>query len=73
LPIEVAPLPSSFMLTSMVGYIFSIIWVYPRWPSFGFAFMLVFMMMFIASVISMTYAPEREVLILDSMKKHYKK
>jgi len=73
LPIDVAPLPASFMLMSMVGYLGSVLLVFPISHSFGFAFALVFIMMFIASVISMTYAPEKESLILDSMRKHYKR
>jgi len=71
--IQVAPLPSSFMATSIVGYIISLLIVYPRWPDFGFAFALVFMMMFVASVISMTYAPEKDPLMVGHLHKRYKK
>ena len=36
-----------------------------RWPSFGFAFTMVFVIMFIASMISMTYADTDELIKLD--------
>ncbi len=69
--VEIVPLPPSFMATSIIGYIVSLLVVYPHWPSFGFAFCLVFMMMFIASVISMTYAPEKEPLMAGHLRKRY--
>ncbi len=66
---EVAPLPASFMVTSIVGYIISVLLVYPRWQSWGFAFALVFIMMFIASVISMTYSEVKDPLMIHNKKK----
>lgn len=57
MPIRVAPLSSGFMLTSIMGIIVSGIYVYSRSPSWGFTFLLFFVLMFISSIISMTYAP----------------
>jgi hypothetical protein len=54
---KVVPLSSGFMLTSIVGAIISAVYVYDKNPKFGFAFFLFFMLMFIASIISMTFAP----------------
>ncbi len=67
--IDIAPLPSSFMVTSMIGYLASVLLVYKYSPTWGFAFSLVFIMMFIASVISMTYSSDKESLMLGYMKK----
>lgn len=55
--LNVAPLSGSFMLTSMIGTIISARYVYPRDPTWGFTFLVFFVLMFISSIISMTYAP----------------
>ncbi|MGM5487354.1 MAG: hypothetical protein ACQESG_00225 [Nanobdellota archaeon] len=44
------------MITSIIGLIISFN-VFASYPSWGFAFMIVFTLMFVASLISMTYAP----------------
>jgi hypothetical protein len=56
---KVAPLKSSFMLISMLGFMITIIYTsYGRISSdWGFALGFVFALMFIASMISMTKAP----------------
>lgn len=56
---KVAPLKSSFMLASMLGFMISIIYTsYGRiGPDWGFALGFLFALMFVASVISMTQAP----------------
>lgn len=64
-----APMPGAFMITSIVGFLFSAIWVFPRTASYGFAFCLVFALMFIASLISMTYADVDEILYLEKKRK----
>ncbi|MFH1642443.1 MAG: hypothetical protein ABIC04_06110 [Nanoarchaeota archaeon] len=51
------PLKGSFMLTSIIGFIISWQYVFPRDKTWGFTFILFFVLMFIASVISMTNAP----------------
>ena len=67
--VKCAPLPSSFMLISIIGFFISWLVVYNRFPSWGFAFMLVFVVMFVASVVSMTKAEveTRETLYLHTM------
>ncbi|KHO50498.1 MAG: hypothetical protein QT04_C0051G0020 [archaeon GW2011_AR11] len=45
------------MLTSMVGFLISVFFVYGISKSWGFTFGLFFVIMFISSLISMTYAP----------------
>ena len=55
-----APLKGSFMIISILGFFISAIWVYNISPAYGFAFALIFTLMFVASLISMTYAPVSE-------------
>ena len=55
---NVAPLKGGFMITSMVGFIISGIYVFPRSSTWGFTFVIFFMLMFVASMISMTYGPD---------------
>ncbi len=58
------PVKGSFMVLSMVGFLVSLYLIYPRSVNYGTAFILVFIAMFIASIISMTHAPimnEKEV------------
>jgi len=66
---QVAPLNSSFMVSSMLGILISLVWVYPNAPSWGAAFTLVFSIMFISSLISMTFAPADLELDMDKPKK----
>ncbi len=54
---KVAPLKGSFMVTAIVGFLISAVWVFPKNKSWGFAFLVFFAAMFIASIISMTYSP----------------
>ncbi|MCX6710007.1 MAG: hypothetical protein NTV63_03595 [Candidatus Woesearchaeota archaeon] len=54
---NVAPLHTSFMLTSVIGMILSGMWLYPRDASWGIGIGLIFAIMFISSLISMTYGP----------------
>ncbi len=56
-----APLKGSFMVSAMLGFLISAYWVYPQSLNYGMAFMLIFAVMFIASLISMTKAPVAEV------------
>jgi len=51
------PLKGSFMLISMLGILVSYYIVYPKSFNFGASFMIIFILMFIASLISMTKAP----------------
>ena len=69
---NVAPLKGGYMITSMVGFIISAIFiynlrddtgtVYPWAPAWGLTFMIFFVIMFVAAMISMTYGPEEAML-----------
>jgi len=55
---NVAPLSGGFMLTSIIGFLISVMYVYPQSPTWGFTFGGFFVLMFIAAMISMTYGPD---------------
>ena len=42
---------------AILGFLISVYWVYPQSVNYGVAFMLIFAVMFIASLVSMTKAP----------------
>ncbi len=55
---KVAPLHSSMMLVSMAGFIISAFFLtHPVFMSWAWAFLIVFVIMFIATMISMSKAP----------------
>jgi multisubunit Na+/H+ antiporter MnhB subunit len=54
---KAAPLNSAFMAMSIIGFLFSVIYVWSISMQWGFAFGVVFAVMFIAAMISMTYGP----------------
>ena len=66
---NVAPLKGGYMITSMVGFIISAVYVFPKSNSWGFTFMMFFTLMFVASMISMTYGPDEAVLHMGHRKK----
>jgi len=55
--LNIAPLSGSYMITSIVGFLISAFYILPNSKNWGFTFVLFFTLMFIASLISMTYAP----------------
>ena len=57
---KIAPLSGGFMITSIVGFIASLMFVYKVSAAWGMAFMIFFVIMFVASIISMTRAPLSE-------------
>lgn len=63
-----APLPSSFMLTAILGFVISAMWVFPQSINWGFTFLVFFTIMFIASVLSMAHAPVDEIVKRDRLK-----
>lgn len=67
---KVAPLPGTFMLTSIIGFLISAIYVMTLSPTWGFSFCLVFTFMFVSSIISMTRADAEEELALDALAFH---
>ncbi len=57
---KVAPLTSGFMLTSIIGFLISMIYIYQKVSqTWGFAFALIFAAMFFASMVSLSKAPLR--------------
>ena len=54
---NVAPLSAGFILTSIIGFLISIIYIYPTSGTWGFTFTLFFFLMFVAAMISLTYSP----------------
>ena len=59
---NVAPLKGGYMITSIVGFMVSAVYVFPRSQAWGFTFTIFFMLMFVASLISMTYGPDEAML-----------
>lgn len=59
---SVAPLNTSFMVAAMVGFLVSVLYVPKFSVNWAFAFGLVFVCMFVASLISMVSGPEEEQL-----------
>ncbi len=55
--LDAAQLNASFMATSLLGFVLSLVFVLPESPSWGIAFSLTFLIMFISSVISMEKGP----------------
>ena len=66
--LNVAPLSAGYMLTSIVGFLISAFYVMPKSNTWGFTFVLFFTLMFIASLISMTYAPGDWPLTMEKRK-----
>jgi hypothetical protein len=68
-----APLSGGYMATSMLGFLISVIYVFPQDRSWGVAFSLVFATMFLSAVASMTHAdPDMFVEIEEKYKKKKK-
>jgi len=83
---KVAPLNSAFMVTAILGFLISVLYVKKFSLTWAVAFALVFFLMIIASLISMLEAPVRGQLmpkleretrekdyVLESIKKKYSK
>ena len=56
-----APLSGAFMLISIAGFLFSTVYLWTVSKPWAFAFAIVFAIMFIAAMISMTYSPVGKV------------
>jgi formate hydrogenlyase subunit 3/multisubunit Na+/H+ antiporter MnhD subunit len=71
---RITPLSSGFMLTSMIGALISAMYIYDYSASFGFSLFLIFTLMFIASMVSMTLAPlEADFDLVDRKEKSKRK
>jgi hypothetical protein len=61
--VKAAPLKASFMLTAMLGFLISVVYVRKIDLSWAVAFAVVFFVMIIAALIAMVQAPERGQLV----------
>ncbi|MBS1267021.1 MAG: hypothetical protein MAG795_00992 [Candidatus Woesearchaeota archaeon] len=57
-----APLPGGFMAAAIIGLFVSGFYVIKHSKTWGFTFLLFFGILFIASLITMTYGPEEAML-----------
>jgi hypothetical protein len=64
-----APLSGGYMAGSMLGIFISLMYVYKQAPDWGITFTIVFSVMFIASVVSMTAAEPKDFIELETKKK----
>ncbi len=71
--LKAAPLSSSYMLVSMFGFVVSVLVIMNLSRPWGITFALIFALMFIASMISMTHAPALEALEITFKRKKKKK
>lgn len=69
---KVAPLGGSFFFISIIGLYVSLIYIVKKWPDFGFSFAVIFGIMFVASIISLTYAPAKTLIKLERWEKEHK-
>jgi len=59
---KIAPLRSGFLVTSMIGFLVSVLYIPQFSKTWAFAFGIVFTIMFVASMISMVRgAPEEQL------------
>jgi len=66
---KAAPLSSGFMFTAIVGFFITIYFWNLVGETFGFVFILFCIILFIASVISMTYAAPEDILAMEDRRK----
>jgi len=66
----IAPLSGSFIITAIIGFLVSAIYIFPRSNPWGLALCILFIIMFVAGMISTTYAPiEAEIAVEKKGKK----
>ena len=58
---NIAPLKGSFMIISILGALVSLMYLFPKNATWGFLFTGIFVIMFIAAMISMTYGPDESM------------
>lgn len=63
MPMKPAPLNATFMLTAILGFLISAVYIRKIDLTWAFAFSLLFILMIIASLISMIQAPVRGQLM----------
>jgi hypothetical protein len=64
-----APLSGGYMAGSMLGIFISLMYVYRQNPDWGITFTIVFVIMFIASVVSMTAADPDDFIEIETRNK----
>ena len=67
-----APISGGYMATSLLGMLISITYVYKQSADWGTAFTLIFIIMFVASVVSMTVAEPDDFVELETRNKKKK-
>jgi multisubunit Na+/H+ antiporter MnhE subunit len=55
--LRIAPLSRGFMITAILGFLISAIYIFPRSNPWGLAFSILFAVMFVAAMVSTTKAP----------------
>ena len=68
-----APLNGAFMATSMLGILISVMYVYPQSADFGVASIIVFGIMFISSIVSMSVSDPDDFVELEEKSRGKKK
>jgi hypothetical protein len=67
-----APLSGGYMGVSMLGIFISLMYVYKQSPDWGVTFTIVFGIMFVASIVSMTTANPNDFIEIETRKKRKK-
>ncbi len=67
--LSVAHLSGGYMITSIAGFLISAYYVYDVSNKWGFTFAIFFALMFVASMISMTYGPDEAMYYVGQKKK----
>ena len=62
-----APLPMGFLLVSIIGFFVSVLTVWDYSKTWGFTFSIFFAIMFISSMISMSYSEVDRALLRESI------
>jgi len=62
---KIAPLSGTFMITAILGFLISTIYIFPKSNPWGLAFSILFAIMFVAAMISTTYAPVEAELAVE--------
>jgi hypothetical protein len=67
-----APLSGGYMGASILGIFISLMYVYKESPDWGVTFTIVFGIMFIASIVSMSAADPNDFIEIETRKKRKK-
>lgn len=67
------PLSSGFMVVSIIGFLFSTLWVWELDMTWGFTLTVFFFILFAAAVYNFTHAEDEEALDMHDSKRLLKK